>query len=64
MSIGESLHTKSMGGSIRVIDKGTDGTAPVDYCQGGPGSDSVWKTGCSIAVRISLFCGVGGAFVL
>jgi hypothetical protein len=47
MSIGESLHTKSMGGGIRMIDKGIDGTTAVHYCQREPGSDRVWKTGCS-----------------
>jgi hypothetical protein len=41
MSIGESLHTKSMGGGIRMIDKGTDGTAALHYYQRRSGSDPV-----------------------
>lgn len=50
MSIGESLYTESMSGSIRMIDKGTDGTAAMHYCQSGRVSDPVWKTGCSTVV--------------
>ncbi|SET34154.1 hypothetical protein SAMN05216412_10586 [Nitrosospira multiformis] len=38
---------ESMGGGIRMIDKGTDGTAAVHYYQREPGSNPVWKTGCS-----------------